>query len=100
EPTPSPAPLPQPDGPCKADEISAKPTVAKAVAGDKVLIRVKLTSVSKACTFDVTSDSLAVRVTSGSDAIWSSQDCPKSVKAARVVVRSGKPAIAEVTWHG
>jgi hypothetical protein len=41
-----------------------------------------------------------VKITSGSDRIWSSQDCPSSIKPADVVVRSGVPTYVNVVWSG
>jgi hypothetical protein len=93
-------PLAQPDGPCEADEISVEPSVPNAKAGSAITIQVKLKTARPACTFDVAPKSLAVKVTSGSDRIWSSQDCRKAVPVRSVVVRSAAPATVPVSWSG
>jgi hypothetical protein len=93
-------PLAQPDGPCEADEISVEPSVPNAKAGSAIAIQVKLKTARPACTFEVGPKSLAVKITSGSDRIWSSQDCRKSVPAKTVVVRSAAPATVPVSWSG
>ena len=41
-----------------------------------------------------------MKITSGSDRIWSSQDCPDSIKPADVVVRNGVPTYVNVVWSG
>jgi len=96
----SPAPLAAPDGPCAADEITVTPSAPHAKAGGAVTINVQLRTARPACTFAVSPSSLAVKITSGSDGIWSSQDCRHSVPQEDVVVRSAKPAVVPVTWNG
>ena len=60
----------------------------------------ELTGVKPACTFSVSSRTVVAKVTSGKDRIWSSQDCPRSIKPTSVVVRSGDPAKVVVSWNG
>lgn len=99
-PGPSPVPLAAPDGPCSADEITVTPTITQAIAGRPVALTLELTGTQPACNFTVSSRTLVARVTSGSDRIWSSQDCRGAVPTQTVVVRSGKPAEVTVTWDG
>ncbi|MGN6251889.1 MAG: hypothetical protein ACTHNS_08760 [Marmoricola sp.] len=98
--TPTAVPLAAPDGPCAADEITVQPAVDHARAGGSITIAVQLRTARPACTFEVSPSSLAVKVTSGSDGIWSTQDCRKAVPHESVVVRSAKPALVPVTWNG
>jgi hypothetical protein len=70
------------------------------VAGGGVDLVLGLTGVKPACTFTASSDTLVAKVTSGKDRIWSSQDCPASIKKASVVVRSAEPATVTVSWSG
>lgn len=92
--------LAQPDGPCSADELSVTPVVSQAYALHPVTIKLELSGSSPACTFTVSPKTVAVKVTSGNDRIWSSQDCPKSIKKQTVVVRSGADTTVPVTWRG
>jgi hypothetical protein len=94
------APLVAPSGDCSADEVSVLPSVPKAEAGKPISVVLRLEGTEPACNFEVSPDSLVVKITSGSDRIWSSQDCPKSVKKSTVVVRSGVPVDVPVTWSG
>lgn len=98
--TPTAVPLASPDGPCAANEITVTPSADHARAGGPVTISVQLRTARPACTFAVSRSSLAVKITSGSDSIWSSQNCGGSVPRQTVVVRSAKPAVVPVTWNG
>ncbi len=95
-------PLAEPSGPCAASDIVATPTVkGTAYAGFKVTFRILLTTLeSPACTWRVSPSTLAVKLVSGSDRIWSSQDCPASIPTTDVVVRKDHPAKVDVSWRG
>ncbi len=94
-------PLAVPTGPCQADDISVLPRVKRAAAGGDVTIRLLLsTVVSPACNWQVSSSALALRLTSGNDRIWSSQDCPAAVPDTPVVVRQAKRTRVDVIWSG
>ena len=93
-------PLPSPTGPCSADEVSVAPSVPVAQAGRPIVILLRLQGTQPACTFAVSPQSLVLKVTSGADRIWSSQDCPTAIPRTTVVVRSGTPAEVPVTWNG
>ncbi|MGZ4502181.1 MAG: hypothetical protein ACXVXD_17250, partial [Nocardioidaceae bacterium] len=99
-PTGTPVVLAAPTGPCALDEVTVTPSVPTAVAGGPVALVLGLTGVKPACTFTVSSDTLVAKVTSGKDRIWSSQDCPASIKKSSVVVRSADPTTVTVSWSG
>lgn len=96
------APPPEPSGPCEASDVVATPKVkGTAYAGHRVTFRIKLTTVeSPACTWRVSPSTLAVKLVSGADRIWSSQDCPTAVPTTDVVVRKDYPAKVDVHWRG
>jgi hypothetical protein len=93
-------PLATPSGLCAADEVTVTPTITKAPAGGTVAVGLSLTGTAAACTFTVSSKTVVVKITSGTDRIWSSQDCPRSIPRQVVVVRSAAPATATVNWSG
>ncbi len=95
-------PLPEPTGPCRASDIVATPKVkGTAYAGNPVRFRIRLTTLeTPACTWRVTPATLAVKLVSGSDRIWSSQDCPRAIPEVDVIVRQEKAAKVDVTWRG
>lgn len=76
------------------------PSVPKAAAGAPIVLRLGLEGTQPACTFAVSPQSLVVKITSGSDRVWSSQDCPSAVPTSTVVVRSGLATDVPVTWSG
>lgn len=98
--TGAPVVLAAPTGPCAADEITVTPSVPAASAGGRIHLVLELTGIKPACTFSVSSRTIVAKVTSGTDRIWSTQDCPTAVQAASVVVRSAVPARVVLTWSG
>ncbi len=99
---PTKAPLAEPSGPCEASDIVVTPMVrGTAYAGGDVAFRLKLTTVeAAACTWRVSAGSVVVKLVSGSDRIWSSQDCPGAVPKADVIVRKEYPAKVDLSWRG
>ena len=93
--------LAAPDGPCEDTDIAVTPVVDKAVAGSAVLFVLELRTISSAaCTWRVSPDSLTVKLTSGSDDIWSSRECPRSVPTQNVVVRNAVSTKVGIRWTG
>lgn len=93
-------PLLPPSGDCLADEVSVLPSVPRAWAGTPIVIRLQLEGTQPSCTFAVSPETLVVKIASGNDRIWSSQDCPRSIPKTSVVVRSGQTVEVPVTWSG
>src|SRR4051794_27851677 len=93
-------PLVAPSGECRDDEVSAEPSVPRAWGAQSIVIRLALRSLQPACTFTVSPETLVVKITSGEDRIWSSQDCPKSIPTQDVVVRSAVATNVDVIWSG
>lgn len=96
------APLPEPSGPCAPSDIVATPKVkGTAYAGKNVTFRIRLTTQrTPACTWRVAPSALVVKLVSGSDRIWSSQDCARAIPKLDVVVRQEKAAKVDVVWRG
>ena len=91
--------LAEPSGPCTGADLAVTPKVASAVAGRDVMVVLQVRSISTpACTWRVGAESLAVRITSGRDAIWSSADCPRAVPRRDVVVRQAVTTTVGVVW--
>jgi hypothetical protein len=99
---PTPTPLATPSGPCADDDVVVTPSVrGAAYAGRPVTFAMTLTTrVAPACDWDVAAGSLAVRITSGSDRVWSTQDCVAAVPTQSVVVRKDHPVAVTVVWNG
>jgi hypothetical protein len=82
--------------------VVATPSVkGTASAGRPVLFTLSLTTrTSEACTWDVSASSVALKITSGPDRIWSTQDCRGAVPRQSVVVRKAQPATVAIGWNG
>lgn len=92
--------LPRPDGPCAVDQVTVTPDVRKVTAGRPISLTFKLTGIRPACTFEVSSASLVAKVVVGPERIWSTQDCPSTIRKQSVVVYSGTPTEVRVVWNG
>jgi hypothetical protein len=98
---PTPTPLPEPSGPCTAADVVVTASTERPEAGRPVGISLEFTTKqSAACTFAVSPETVVLRVTSGSDRIWTSQQCPKAIPTTTVVARKTEPGKAAVVWHG
>jgi hypothetical protein len=97
--TPTSTPLPDPTGTCEEGDLLIEPVVDGAVAGRDVLIVLELrTRTTEACTWEVSPSHLVVKVTSGSDNIWASQQCPRAIPVKDVVVRQDTTSTVGVVW--
>ena len=70
-------------------------------AGRENTATFQLTSLDPpACTLSITPQTLLVKVTSGDDNVWSSDDCPDALPARQIVVRRDQPSSYEFMWNG
>ena len=91
--------LADPEGPCVDSDIAVTPTAKQTVGGSPVTFLLELRTISSpACTWQVSPDTLTVKITSGKDDIWSSRDCPRAIPTKNVVVRSNVSTPVEFTW--
>jgi hypothetical protein len=92
-------PLAEPDGPCDDEDVAVTPTVKKPVAGADVTFVLEMrTIVSEACTWQVSPETLTLKVTSGDDEIWTSRQCPHAVGREQVTLRRDHTTKVDVTW--
>ncbi|QSR29488.1 hypothetical protein CFI00_03000 [Nocardioides sp. S5] len=91
--------LAEPSGPCTDSDIVATPALTTATGGADVPITVNLrTVVAEACTWQVSPQTLTLTITSGSDFIWSTRECPSAIPVQDVVVRQAVDTPVVVTW--
>lgn len=95
-------PLPMPSGPCLDSDVRVVPaTQGKAFAGEDVRLTLELSTFeSPACDWEVSAEAIAVKLTSGSDRIWTSQECPNAVPEEAVVLRQRQTTLVDVVWSG
>jgi hypothetical protein len=88
-----------PSGPCAASDIAITPSVPHPVGGRDITIALDVSSVSTpACSWTLSPQSLAMRITSGSDLIWTTAQCSRSITSQDLVVRQGEPTRVKLTW--
>jgi hypothetical protein len=98
--TPTPTPLAMPSGPCSPDDVSVTPSVPEPVAGSDISLTLFFSTVaSPACDWTMSGRSLALRITSGSDLIWTTVQCAKSIPTQDLVLRNTQPTTVRVTWN-
>jgi hypothetical protein len=91
--------LAAPEGTCTDRDIAVTPTAEETVAGSPVTFVLELrTILTPACTWEVSPESLTVKITSGDDDIWFSDQCPRAVPREDVVIRNNVSTRVEVTW--
>jgi hypothetical protein len=95
-------PLSVPTGQCQDDAVLVTPKVTKVDGGGGATLPLELTTTGSACTWRVSSATVVLKITSGSDRIWSSQDCSGTIPTTDVVVRppDEKAAQVDVSWGG
>jgi len=91
----------QPEGDCAPGDLVVEPAVWRPAANSRVLIGLDVSTVeSPACYWDVSADTLTMRITSGDDEIWSTRQCGDAVPVSQVVVRNDKTTKVVVPWSG
>ena len=91
--------LAEPDGPCDPADITVEAQVQRVANDGEIRIPLALTGKDAACTWTVSSRSMVVKIISGNDRIWSSQQCPRLPEQA-VVVRSAVATKVVLVWNG
>ena len=98
---PRPAAPAPPEGPCLPSAVKLEIDVSDGEAGQPNSATLLFSSTrAAACTLDITARTLAVRVTSGSDVVWSSEHCPDALRAKQLVVRVDPPTAYTFPWSG
>lgn len=93
--------LAEPEGVCADRDVAVTPTIRRAVGGGPVTFTLELRTITTpACTWHVSPATMTMKITSGDDDIWSSQDCPRAMPSKDVVVRNNVGTEVEVTWSG
>ncbi len=100
-PAPSPSPSRSPGGPCRPTELKLEATAnARSYAsGVRPVLTLAVTNTGPvACTRDVGQAARELRVRSGNDRIWSSDDCSPGGRAAVTMLQPGQRLTFSVTW--
>lgn len=91
--------LAEPTGPCTDSDIVVTPTITSAPGGSDIPITLNLRTITTAaCTWQVSPQTMTLSITSGSDFIWSTRECPAAIAVQDVVVRAAVDTPLVVTW--
>ena len=90
--------LASPSGTCDPADIVVTPAIGRITGGARTSLKFKVTGAEAACAWRVSPETLVVKITSGSDRIWSSQQCPKAIPTGDIVVRNAVPTKIFVSW--
>jgi hypothetical protein len=94
------SPAAMPTGPCRPDDIAITPSVPHPVAGGDIAVVLDLSTVaSPACSWTLSGRTLALKITSGSDLIWTTVECAREVPAQDLVLRNTQPTRVTLTWN-
>ncbi len=95
-------PLAVPTGPCRDSDVQIAPSVDRpAYAGHDIVFTLNLsTRESPACTWVLSTGTAMLKVSSGQDRVWSTQDCRRALPRQTVVVRKDVVTKVHVVWTG
>src|ERR1700745_2302703 len=69
-----------PSGPCQASDIAISPSVPKPIAGGDISLVLDISSLeTTSCTRALSGDTVALKITSGKDLIWTTSQCPRAI---------------------
>lgn len=85
---------------CTPSSIQVTPSITKGVAGGAITVDLTMSTSETACNFAVSGSTVAVKVMSGTNSLWSSQDCPNVVPAGTLTLRKAAPVDVSLTWDG
>lgn len=94
-------PLPEPEGPCQPSDIDIEVVAPDSTGGKRTDIGLRFTSRSAAaCTLAITPSEFVLRITSGEDVVWNSDDCPDELLAKQLVVLRHPAVHYRFSWNG
>jgi hypothetical protein len=97
---PSASPVAMPSGPCADDDVAITPSVPHPIAGGDISLVLDISTItSPACEWTLSGRTLALRITSGSDLIWTTVQCAKAIPTRTLVLRNTAPTRVRLTWN-
>jgi hypothetical protein len=99
-PTASASPVAMPSGPCADNDVAITPSVPHPIAGSDISLVLDISTItSPACEWTLSGRTLALKITSGSDLIWTTVQCAKAIPTQSLVLRSTAPTRVKLTWN-
>ena len=92
-------PVVMPSGPCAASDVAITPSVPDPVAGRDISLVLDISSLeTPACTWTMSGKTLALKITSGTDLIWTTTECARAIPQQDLVLRQAQPTRVRLTW--
>jgi hypothetical protein len=92
-------PVVMPSGPCAASDVAITPSVPEPVAGRDISLVLDISSVNTpACVWTLSGATMALKITSGRDLIWTTTECAKAIPKQDLVLRQAQPTRVKLTW--
>ncbi|MFT4287798.1 hypothetical protein [Nocardioides sp.] len=92
--------LPAPTGKCSDDDVIIAPSVPDPQATKPVLVNLTLrTEIANSCLWQISPESVQLRITSGKDRIWSTIDCATAVPDQVLVLRRETDTTVGIKWN-
>jgi hypothetical protein len=93
-------PVVMPSGPCADNDVAITPSVPHPIAGRDISLVLDISTVtSPACDWKLSGRSLALKITSGSDLIWTTVQCARVIPTKELVLRSSDSTRVRLTWN-
>jgi hypothetical protein len=97
--TVSASPVVMPSGPCSASDVAITPSVPQPIAGRDISLVLDISSLeTPACTWTMSARTMALKITSGQDLIWTSMQCGRDIPKQDLVLRQSSPTRVTLTW--
>jgi len=93
-------PLAAADGECDPADITITPALRTVANDGEIDFKVAVTGAEPACTWTFSQQTVALKISSGSDEVWSSQQCRAMLPTRDLVVRSAVERNVSLTWDG
>jgi hypothetical protein len=92
-------PVAMPSGACAASDVAITPSVPDPVAGGDISLVLDISSLNTpACTWTMSGKTLALKITSGNDLIWTTTECARAIPQQDMVLRQAQPTRVKLTW--
>jgi hypothetical protein len=89
-----------PSGPCAASDVAITPSVPKPIAGSDISVVLDISSLeTPACTWTLSGTTMALKITSGQDLIWTTAHCAKAIPTQDLTLRQADPTRVRLTWN-
>jgi hypothetical protein len=89
-----------PSGPCADNDVAITPSVPHPIAGSDIDLVLDISTItSPACDWTLSGRTLALKITSGPDLIWTTVQCAKVIPTQDLVLRNSAPTRVKLTWN-